>query len=119
MIECEFQTNAAGHQQCARCGYVYSLPVIVWPLRRRCDEALLDNLAAQAFEGPRGSGLGDHLALMIDAVGITSARVTWVARQLRLLDATEGCGCDERRGRLNALGERALAWLRKRPTSRP
>lgn len=59
------------------------------------------------------AGLGDHVATVLAAIGVTSARVAWFLRAARIIEADAGCGCDERKARLNRVGERLLAWARR------
>lgn len=65
--------------------------------------------AEQYQEVIKSRGIGDRLAELFEAVG-----VTWLTGKL----FPRGCGCVARRRRLNILGSRlAAAWLRLR--SRP
>lgn len=52
-------------------------------------------------------GLGDWLAWLLAAIGITKRRAQVVARAI----GKENCGCAERQERLNEVGERLLAAL--------
>lgn len=108
-LECEWRIVDGCHA-CKICGWVYAskgkcLTPPVLPLRRLCP--------AKARTASLW-GWGDHLALFLEALGITDARVTWLGRLLRLLPPDGPCGCEERKARLNLWGYHTLAWLRAR-----
>lgn len=63
---------------------------------------------------------GHWVALVLDVMNISKARINWLAMKLNLIDPGEGCGlgCDAREKWLNTLGGKAVmryravrAWL--------
>ena len=106
-LMCEWVVVAEDHRVCQSCGYVYRR-VPVGPLRRNCPAKAVRPELTPAW------GLGDHVALALDAVGITEKRVTWFLRASRLIDAKEGCGCSDRKKQLNRVGARLLAWAKRK-----
>ena len=106
-LDCEWEINTAGHHVCRLCGYIYTRTP-KGPLRRNCPVKMP---LAEPMQEP--SSLGDHLAMMLDASGITPKRVTWFLRAVNLIEADATCGCDERKHRLNKIGERLAAWFRR------
>lgn len=85
-----------------------SFDVSAWPPTCRCCGRKVKTHVypiTAACRGNCGKGLGDHLADGLAAVGITKERVS------RLLGRP--CGCKERQRRLNELGRKAAAAIRK------
>lgn len=110
-INCEWEINADGHYVCRLCGYIYRR-VPVGPLLRNCDVKLRHRLLGARAIKP--AGLGDHAALILDAIGITPPRVTWFLRAARLIAADASCNCDARKTRLNRIGDKLGAWMRRK-----
>lgn len=115
---CQLESVAPGLYRCSRCGWETRLPKST---RRNCDAFISPLPIEGGAELPATSrerrtvplGLGDHVSLILDAAGITPARVTWFLRAAKIIEADASCGCDERKARLNRIGARLLRWARR------
>jgi len=109
-MNCEWEINEHGHHVCRLCGFTYRKTPPVLPLRKACAA----KRPPEPLPPPSYGGLGDHVAMILDATGITEKRVEWFLKAAKLIVA-DGCGgCPQRREKLNRVGERLLKWVRGR-----
>jgi hypothetical protein len=84
---------------CERCGGTWSvLPNDPLPIRHHC-------APNKRSLGMRQRGIGDLLAALLKAIGVTPSRFGRLLAFLRRLEGPVDCGCEKRREQLNRLGQ--------------
>lgn len=110
-LDCEWEISPSGHHVCRLCGWTYhnrdgTPRTPTGPLRRNCPT----KVPPPALPW----GLGDHVRMLLEALGITAERVTWLLRLCRIIPPDGWCPCEENATWLNELGWRLLFLITKR-----